>query len=274
MEETLASPVVPPPPAHHAPGTSGELVDRLRDAGCVYAEDEAALLIEAGGGDPVRLEALASARVSGEPLEQLLGWVAFLGLRLAVGPGVFVPRLRTELLAELAASMITDGGVAVELCCGVGAVAAALQRSRDLAELYAVDIDPEAVAYARRNVPPPAMIMVGDLYDPLPGGLIGRVDLVVANAPYVPSDAVALMPREARDHEPLVALDGGIDGVEVHRRIISAAPRWLRPGGRLLIETGRAQSAITAGEMQHRGFDVEVVVDDERDATVVVGLRA
>ena len=248
-----------------------QVVARLRAAGCVYAEDEAALLVEAAQGYADELDRLVAARVAGEPLEQLLGWVVFAGLRIAVGPGVFVPRVRTELLAEQAQARLGDGAVVVELCCGVAAVAAVLQRAGRLGDLYAVDIDPVAVGYARQNLAEPATVLVGDLYDPLPAALRGRVEMIVANAPYVPTEAIALMPREARDHEPLVALDGGGDGADIHRRIIAAARTWLRPGGHLLIETGREQSAITAAEMSHAGFEVEVVLDDERDATVVVG---
>jgi release factor glutamine methyltransferase len=248
-----------------------DVVLRLRAAGCVFAEEEAALLIEAAAGQASTLARLTDRRVAGEPLEQLLGWVAFCGRRMVVGPGVFVPRVRTELLAERALALLIDGGVVVELCCGVAAVAAVLQSSGRVGELYATDVDPAAIDCARRNVSDPAVVLVGDLYGPLPGGLRGRVDLLVANAPYVPTDAVALMPREARDHEPRIALDGGADGVDVQRRIIAAASAWLRPGGSLLIETGREQSVITAGELRAAGLSVEVVADDERDATVVVG---
>ena len=248
-----------------------EVVRRLRAAGCVFAEDEAALLVEAAAGEAPVLARLAAAREAGAPLEHLLGWVAFGGRRVAVGPGVFVPRVRTELLAEQALVLVTPGAVAVELCCGVAAVAAVLQADGRVGELYAADIDPAAVGYARRNVTEPGVVLVGDLYDPLPSGLRGRVDLLVANAPYVPTGAIALMPREARDHEPLVALDGGADGVDVQRRIITGSPAWLRPGGSLLIETGREQAVITAGEMRAAGLTATVVTDDERDATVVIG---
>ena len=254
-----------------------EVVARLRAAGCVYAEDEATLLLEAARDDAVGLERLVSARVAGAPLEPLLGWVAFAGLRIAVGPGVFVPRVRTELLVEQALARLDDlaqsGGeaVVVELCCGVAAVAAVLQRSGQIRELYAADIDPVAVGYARQNLTESAVALIGDLYDPLPAALHGRVDVIVANAPYVPTEAITLMPREARDHEPHQALDGGGDGADVHRRIIAEVPSWLRAGGHLLIETGRDQAVITAGEMRQAGFEVEVVIDDERDATVTVG---
>ncbi|HEY5784439.1 MAG TPA: putative protein N(5)-glutamine methyltransferase [Microlunatus sp.] len=248
-----------------------DLVVRLRAAGCVFAEDESALLIEAAAGDPAALERLVASRVTGVPLEQLLGWVAFGGRRVAVGPGVFVPRVRTEFLAEQALALIVDGAVVVELCCGVAAVAAVLQSSGRLGELFAADIDPEAITYARRNVTEPGVVLVGDLFDPLPGGLRGRIDVIVANAPYVPTEAIALMPREARDHEPLIALDGGAEGVDIQRRIIVGSRTWLRPGGCVVIETGREQSVITAGEMRAVGLSVEVVVDDEREATVVIG---
>ena len=260
-------------PATGADPLTDDVVVRLRAAGCVFAEEEATLLVEAAAGESSVLTRLVAAREAGDPLEQLLGWVAFGGRRLAVGPRVFVPRVRTELLAERALARIVDGDVVVELCCGVAAVAAVLQTDGRVGELYAADIDPEAVRYARRNIAEPGVVLVGDLYDPLPRGLRGRIDLIVANAPYVPTAAIALMPREARDHEPEVALDGGADGVDVQRRIIAGAPGWLRAGGSLLIETGREQSVITAGEMRAVGLSVEVVTDDEREATVVVGER-
>lgn len=258
------------PGPEESPATD-DLVLRLRAAGCVFAEDEAELLVEAAAGDASVLAQLVAAREAGDPLEQLLGWAVFCGRRVAVGRRVFVPRVRTEFLAERALALIADDDVVVELCCGVAAVAAVLQADGRVGELYAADVSAEAVRYARRNVVEPGVVLVGDLFDPLPGRLRGRVGVIVANAPYVPTEAIALMPREARDHEPLVALDGGVDGVDVQRRIIAGAPGWLRPRGSLLIETGREQSVITAGEMRAVGLTVEVVVDDDREATVVIG---
>jgi release factor glutamine methyltransferase len=248
------------------------LVERLRASGCVFAEEEAALLSESTG-DPGELEARVTRRVAGEPLEQVLGWAEFCGLRVAVAPGVFVPRQRSALLVTLTISLAPDGATVLDLGCGTGALAAAIRAARPDVTTYAVDIDPAAVAVARRNLPPES-VLEGDLYAPLPAALLGRVDAVVANAPYVPTGDIALMPREARDHEHLVALDGGADGLEVQRRVIAEAPRWLRPGGAVLVETGRPQVDATSAAMRAAGFDVRIEVDDEVGATVAVGRSA
>ena len=205
------------------------LVRRLRAAGCVFAEEEAGLLAEAATSAE-ELETLTARRAAGEPLEPLLGWVEFCGLRLAVAPGVFVPRQRTALLVDEVVALVRPGSVVVDLGCGVGAIAAAVLARVPGVEVYAVDVDPAAVTCARRNLPA-ERVFEGDLYAALPTGLRGEVDVVAANAPYVPTDAIALMPREARDHEHRVALDGGADGLAVQRRVIAEAPAWLRPGG-------------------------------------------
>ncbi|HEY0948978.1 putative protein N(5)-glutamine methyltransferase, partial [Nocardioides sp.] len=190
-----------------------DLVATLRAAGCVFAEDEAALLAREAADDDA-LAAMVARRVAGEPLEQVVGFAEFLGLRVAVASGVFVPRLRTTLLAQRAAQVLRPGDVAVDLCCGTGAVGMALLAAVPGAEVHAADIDPAAVACARRNLPVDR-VHEGDLYDALPGSLRGRVDVVAANAPYVPTAAIATMPPEARDHEHRVALDGGPDGLDL-----------------------------------------------------------
>ena len=125
-------------------------------------------------------------------------------------------------------------------------------------EVYAADVDPDAVACARRNLPP-ERVFEGDLYDALPGALRGRVAAVVANAPYVPTHAIATMPPEARDHEHRVALDGGADGLDVHRGVVAGARDWLAPGGRVLIETSRAQAPRHRRADDAAGLAAEVV---------------
>ncbi|WP_031465810.1 putative protein N(5)-glutamine methyltransferase [Sciscionella sediminilitoris] len=243
------------------------IVDRLRAAGCVFAEQEAQLLSEAAGS-PGELESLVARRIEGLPLEQLLGWVEFLGMRLAVGPGVFVPRKRTEFLARQAIERTRPGTVVVELCCGCAAIAAAVHAAVPEARVHAAELDPEAVRYARRNC---ARVHEGDLDEPLPGELAGRVGVLVANAPYVPSAEIAFMPPEAREHEPNRALDGGPDGLDIARRIAARAGHWLAPGGSLLIETSTRQSDALAESFTANGLEPVVLHDEERAATVVLG---
>jgi release factor glutamine methyltransferase len=250
-----------------------DVVLRLRTAGCVFAEDEARLLLAATGG-PAELAAAVARRVAGEPLEQVLGWAEFCGLRVAVAPGVFVPRQRTELLVRAALAANSRPRVVVDLCCGSGAIGLAVARARGGAELHAADVDPVAARCARRNLEPVGgTVHEGDLYAALPEELRGRVDLLLVNAPYVPSDAVALMPPEAREHEPRTALDGGPDGLAVQRRVIDGAPDWLSATGVLLVESSRAQAAGTAAAMTGAGLRPRTVHDEELGATVVVGSR-
>jgi release factor glutamine methyltransferase len=251
------------------------LVAALRAAGCVYAEDEARLLGPAAR-DPAELAGLVRRRVAGEPLEHLLGWAEFGGRRIAVGPGVFVPRRRTELLVERATALARGrtGLVVVDLCCGSGAVGAVLAATLDRVELHAVDIDPVAVRCARRTVAAAGgRVYRGDLDAPLPARLRGRVDLLVANAPYVPTAALGLMPPEARLHEPRVALDGGADGLDVLRRVLAVAPRWLAPRGHVLVETSERQAPRLVQAAVQCGLQPLVVRSESLDATAVVATR-
>jgi len=241
----------------------------------VFAEEEAALL-EVGSREGGDLAAMLARRVAGEPLEQVLGWAEFCGLRIKVTPGVFVPRKRTEALVDLAiklASELDDPPVVVDLCCGAGAIGVAVAASLPGIELHAADIDPDAVACARLNVTM-GQVHEGDLYDALPEDLRARVDLVLVNAPYVPTDEIRLMPPEARLHEHHVALDGGVEGVEIHRRVAAAAPEWLARGGSLLIETSRHQAADTAHGCHLAGLQTQVFGPDEQGMTVVRAISA
>jgi release factor glutamine methyltransferase len=251
-----------------------QVAARLRASGSVFAEDEAALLI-AEAHTPDELEAMVERRVAGLPLEVIVGWAEFCGLRIVVESGVFVPRRRTEAVVREAVALSNGGAVVVDLCCGTGAVGAAVHAGVDGVELYASDIESAAVRCARHNVEPlGGQVFEGDLYGPLPASLRGRVDLLVVNAPYVPTDAIALMPPEAREHEPHVTLDGGPDGVDIQRRIAARAREWLAPGGHLLIETSREQAPRTVGAFVTGGLTAQVRRAEDVDGTVVIGSPA
>ncbi|MEV7664098.1 putative protein N(5)-glutamine methyltransferase [Paenarthrobacter sp. NPDC089316] len=255
---------------------STSIVTALRDAGCVFAEDEARLLIDAAR-TPDELHHMVDLRARGLPLEHILGWVEFCGTRMVVEPGVFVPRRRTEFLVQEAANAAAALPTArrpavVDLCCGSGAIGAALHDLLGGCELHAADIDPTAVACARRNVEPRGgRVHLGDLFEPLPHELLGRVDVLLVNAPYVPTASISMMPPEARLHEPAVALDGGADGLDVQRRVALGAAQWMAPGGRILIETSRQQAAQTATLLTGSGLVADVLTDDDLEATLVVG---
>jgi release factor glutamine methyltransferase len=254
------------------PLTHAEITTALRAAGCVFAAAAATILLDQGADD---VGALVARRVAGEPLEVVVGWADFCGLRIEIDPGVFVPRRRTELLVHEAVRLAPTGPepvVVLDLCCGSGALGVALAHRLGSVELYAADVEPAAVRCARRNVGAVGgQVLEGDLVEPLPQSLRGRVQLLVANVPYVPTDAIALMPPEARLHEPLVTLDGGSDGLDVLRRVATAAPRWLAPGGHLLVETSDAQVGAAVTAFTAAGLVARVVTDEDAEATAVVG---
>lgn len=250
------------------------VVSTLRAAGCVFAEDEAELLL-AAARTPDELTAMVDRRAAGLPLEHVLGWADFHGLRIAVDPGVFVPRRRTEFLIDQALAQAPGARVVVDLCCGSGALGAALAAALGPVEVHAADIDPAAVRCAYRNLAPyDGRVHGGDLYDALPAGLRGRVGILTANVPYVPSTEVALLPAEARDHEPLAALDGGADGLDVLRRVAAGAPAWLSPGGCLLSETGEHQARAAVEAFTDAGLTTRLAVSEELHAHVLIGVRA
>ncbi|MFF6932240.1 putative protein N(5)-glutamine methyltransferase [Streptomyces sp. NPDC008312] len=254
------------------PLTFSTLVTELRTAGCVFAEDEAELLLSTAA-DPAGLAAMLERRVAGLPLEHVLGWAEFCGLRIEVDPGVFVPRRRTEFLVRQAEALAPDRVVVVDLCCGTGALGMAIASSLREVELHAADVEPAAVRCARRNVGARGTVHEGDLFAPLPPSLRGRVDVLLANVPYVPTEDVGLLPAEARIHEPLVALDGGGDGLDVMRRVVAEATDWLAPGGSLLMETSERQAARAEETVGSGGLTARVVVSEELYATVVIGTR-
>jgi release factor glutamine methyltransferase len=250
-----------------------EVVTRLRAAGCVFAEEEAGLLI-AESASATELRQRLDRRVAGEPLEYILGWAEFCGLRIIVDAGVFVPRRRSALLVSEAVAVVPRPSVVVDMCCGSGAIGVAVAEALDRrVELHAVDIDEAAVRCAASNV---AIVggsaHRGDLFDALPASVRGRVDIVLCNAPYVPSDEIGLMPPEARSYEPHVALDGGSDGVDVQRRVIAAAGAWLAAGGQVLVETSESQLPLTTEAFAASGFATRVAHAEESGGTAVIGV--
>jgi release factor glutamine methyltransferase len=256
-----------------SPLNRAAVVSTLRDAGCVFAEDEAQLLVDAAK-TPGELASLVEQRAAGVPLEHVLGWADFSGLRVAVNAGVFVPRRRTELLVRRAVAVAAPGAIVVDLACGSGAVGMAVATWVGGVALFAVDIEPAAVACAQRNLRPlGGKVYAGDLYAGLPARLRGSVDVLVANVPYVPTEDVDLLPREARVHEPRVALDGGPDGLDIVRRVTEAAPDWLAEGGHLLVETSADQADTAIQTLRTAGLMTTVASDADLAATVVIGRR-
>ena len=249
------------------------IVLRLRAAGCVFAEDEARLLVSTASSEE-QLEGMVSRRVTGLPLEQILGWAEFCGLRMLIDPDVFVPRQRTEFLVREAARLASPGAVTLDLCCGSGALGVAFASLVARVELYAADIEPASIACARRNVLPiGGQVFEGDLFDPLPASLRGRVDILLCNVPYVPTAAIETMPPEARDYEPRVTLDGGDDGLDILRRVAAQASDWLTPGGRFFVEMSEEQAPLVAAIFRDAGMLASVAESEEYYATVVVGTK-
>ncbi len=249
------------------------IVDELRLAGCVFAEDEAALLVEAAA-DQAELRLLVAERVAGRPLEYVLGWAEFAGIRVHVTDGVFVPRLRTVLLLQTALETVASVAAPriLELCCGSAALATAFERERPDAIVLASDLDPRAVECARLNLGDPGRAFVGDLYDAVPSEHAGLFDVIVANAPYVPTGEIAFMPQEARLHEAAIALDGGPDGTALQARVAEGASRWLAPGGTLVVETSVRQADATCALFERAGLVPRILRDDSLDATAVAGV--
>ncbi len=249
------------------------IADRLRVAGCVRADDEAALLL-GERWDTAELEGRVARRERGEPLEWVLGWAEFDGLRLALAPGVFVPRQRTVPLARLAASLLAaspDPQVLLDTCTGCGAIACVVARRCPDALVLAGDLDFAAVRCAARNGRRYGVsVMRSDLLSGFPVGLRGSVRVIVGNVPYVPAGELAKMPVDAREWEPALALSGGLDGLGVLRELAVQAGEWLGQGGSLLTETALNQSADAARDLEALGYAVDVQQGPDDDGSVVL----
>jgi release factor glutamine methyltransferase len=211
---------------------------------------------------------LVERRAAREPLQHLTGRAAFRSLELAVGPGVFVPRPETELVAQIAIDALqavpTASPRAVDLGTGSGAIALALATEVPHAEVHAVENSPRAFIWARENVRAVGAsnlrLVFADLADALPD-LDGTLDVVVSNPPYIPAGAIPRDP-EVRLHDPAAALYGGADGLDVVRAVSATARRLLRPGGTLVLEHGELQGADIRSLLTADGWSAAATTRD------------
>jgi release factor glutamine methyltransferase len=253
----------------------GRLVALLSSAGFIAPEEEADELLAAAAGDATLLDGLVERRLTGEPLAWITGRARFCGVDVRVDPGVYVPRWHSEELARRAAGRLPDDGVAIDLCTGSGAVARVLMEARPDARVVASDVDARAVACATANG---VEAYRGDLFEPLPILLQGRVDVVVGVVPYVPTPELPLLQRDTFTFESTLSYHGGPDGTAILRRVLVDSPRLLRAGGALLLELGGDQAALLADDLGRLGYvDVTAFRDEEGDVRGIeatLGMRA
>jgi len=225
------------------------------------------------GAELERYRELVRRRGGGEPLQQILGETEFYSRTFKVEPGVFVPRPETERLVEACCGILAPGDrnllapVAVEVGCGTGVIGITLALELPRLTVYATDVNPRAVALARRN----AHLLGcdvrmefhrGNRFDPLPESLKGTVDLLVSNPPYIPTGEIPDLAGEVRDHDPRDALDGGEDGLNVYRALAGEMREWVRPGGHAAFEIGYDQGRRVAEILGASGArDVQVIAD-------------
>jgi release factor glutamine methyltransferase len=250
-----------------------KLVDRasvtrsLAEAGCIAPAAEADELIAVAAGDRDVLDDLVSRRMTGEPLAWLTGAVTFCDIRLFVDPGVYVPRNQTEQLARRAATLLPPAGTAVDLCTGVGAIAAVLAAAVPSARVMATELDEGAARCARRNG---VEVFEGFLDDPVPHELAHHVDVMTAVVPYVPTDSLRLLPRDVQAFEPRLALDGGTDGTDLLVEVARRSTRWLKPRGWLLLELGGDQASVMERLLPDLGFEgIDVMADEDADPRAI-----
>lgn len=207
--------------------------------------------------DAAKLLELVRRRVAGEPLQYLTGLAGFRRLELRIGPGALVPRPETESLAGRAIELLPDGGIAVDVGTGAGPIALAIADEKPGARVIGTDISAEALDWARINREQLGLdveLIRCDLFEGLPNRLRGRVDVVVANPPYISDHERNALPREVVDHEPGIALFAARDGLEIFERIAVGARGWLRPGGYLVSEIGDRQGATVTRLLEFLGY--------------------
>jgi release factor glutamine methyltransferase len=259
------------------PHDRAALVAMLSESGFVAPEEEADELLSAAAaaegtadaaGDEL-LNALLARRLTGEPLEWIVGRMSFCDMEIRVDRGVYVPRRQSEALARQAAVHLPAEGTAIDLCTGTGAIAKVLATSHPRARVVASDLDGRAVACARSNG---VEAYEGDLFAPLPPGLAGGVDVIVGVVPYVPTSALTLLHHDALAFESRLSYDGGPDGTEILRRVLTESPRFLRPGGVVLLELGGEQADLLRDDLERLGYrEMTILFDEDGDVRGVVG---
>jgi release factor glutamine methyltransferase len=263
-----------------------EATDRLRQAGVPSPAQDARVLLSFVSGVEVarlplldeldddharRFRKLTGKRAERIPVQYLTGRAHFRRIDVEVGPGVFVPRPETEVMTGWAIEHLTSLAAGphrpsvVELCTGSGVIAKAIASELTRVDIYAVEVSDEAAAYARRNLAETLVeLHVADMVTALED-LNGSVDLVIANPPYIPLDAYELVAPEARNHDPMLALFSGADGLDAIRTVVSVATRLLRPAGLLCCEHADVQGESAPGVVVASG--AFTAVRDHRDLT-------
>ena len=261
--------------------------DLLRSAPDLPAHEVQRLLVSATGrhwtdlilgteldADEVdRFQGYVERRRSEEPLQYIEGTVPFGPIEVSVDPRVLIPRPETEQLFEIACDAVDAPNVIVDLCTGSGNLAIALKAVFPTATVYGVDFSEDAADVARANARKAGLdvtILHGDLFDPLPHNLVGRVDLVVSNPPYIAEHELNDLPVDVRDHEPVSALIAGPVGDEVLARIAAAAPEWLVPGGVIACEISEFHGAVVADHFS--ALDGEIRIDLSGKERFVIGV--
>jgi release factor glutamine methyltransferase len=243
-----------------------------------------------------RIDALAARRLTGEPMQYIIGHVQFHGLFIHVGKGVLIPRPETELMVEQAIKLIKknlgsqrpETGkqphsakhepeiTILDLCTGSGCIALALAGELSQSAVMGIDNSDEALTYARRNAGHNGMANVtflkGDLFSPLEAG--SAFDCIISNPPYIRHADINKLQIEIREHEPIEALDGGEDGLVVYRRIFREGPAYLRDNGMLILEVGADQADDIRRLAADAGFsDFSFVMDYAGIERIFVGKK-
>ena len=264
MAETLAQALRRATARLEEAGVPAAQADAVQLAGHLLGLDRGEVAARAilGTGAPEGLEELVARRAAREPLQHIVGTAPFRRLELQVGPGVFIPRPETELLVELVVERLREDlaqglgrPVVVDLCTGSGAIAAAIADEVPHARVHAIELDPQALQWARRNLEGTRVDLREGDATKAPEDLRGRCAAVVSNPPYVPAREPITQP-EVLVHDPAAALwGGGDDGMDMPRRIIAAAAELLRPGGWCVLEHAESQAEDMQGQMRRAGFE-------------------